>query len=63
MAPIKSNGSQFIYSHVILPWFLKNESKIDAAFKRGQDMVDEGLNEAEQLAREKAAEAMTSKND
>jgi len=63
MAPIKSNGSQFIYSHVILPWFLKNESKIDAAFKRGQDMVDEGLNEAEKLAREKAAEAMTSKND
>ena len=63
MAPIKSNGSQFIYSHVILPWFLKNETKIDAAFKRGQNLVDEGLNEAEKLAREKAAEAMTSKND
>ena len=63
MAPIKSNGSQFIYSHVILPWFLKNESKIDAAFRRGQEMVDEGLSEAEKLAREKAAEAMTSKND
>lgn len=63
MAPIKSNGSQFIYSHVILPWFLKNESKIDAAFQRGQQMVDEGLSEAEKLAREKAAEAMTSKND
>jgi len=63
MAPIKSNGSQFIYGHVILPWFLKNESKLDNAFKRGQEIVDQGLSEAEQMAKEKAAEALTSKED
>ena len=63
MAPIKSNGSQFIYGHVILPWFLKNESKLDSAFKRGQQLVDQGLEEAEQMAKEKAAEALTSKQD
>merc|ERR1712221_30816 len=63
MAPIKSNGSQFIYSHVILPWFLKNESKIDSAFNRGQKLLDDGLAEADKLAREKAADALTSKND
>merc|ERR1711937_717073 len=52
MAPIKSNGSQFIYSHVILPWFLKNETKIDNAFNRGKNLVDQGLSEAEQLAKQ-----------
>merc|ERR1712035_173111 len=63
MAPIKSNGSQFIYSHVILPWFLKNETKIDNAFNRGKNLVDQGLSEAEQLAKQAAADTLTSKND
>jgi len=63
MAPIKSNGSQFIYSHVILPWFLKNQDKLDQAFTRGKQLVDEGLSEAEKVAREQAAAAISSKND
>ena len=55
--------TQFIYSHVILPWFLKNETKIDAAFDKAQKMGQQGLTEAEQLAKQAAADALTSKND
>merc|ERR1712002_279839 len=50
MAPIKSNGSQFIYSHVILPWFLKNESRIEEVINKGQEIIEDGIDEAEKIA-------------
>merc|ERR1719348_2239692 len=36
MAPIERNGSKFIYGHVILPWFLKNQDRLETAFDRSK---------------------------
>ena len=63
MAPIKSNGSEFIYRRIILPWFLKNESKIEEKFARGKKIVDEGISEAEKIAKQTAADALTAKEE
>ena len=58
MAPIKSNGSQFIYSHVILPWFLKNESRIEEVINKGQEIIEDGIDEAEKIAKNAASDAL-----
>lgn len=58
MAPIQANGSQFIYSHVILPWFLKNESKLDKAFDRSKKLISDAADEAEKVAKKAASDAL-----
>jgi hypothetical protein len=65
MAPIEANGSRFIYSHVILPWFLKNESRLDSAFNRSKQIAEDALNDAEIMAKNAAADALknSTKND
>jgi len=62
MAPIQGNGSQFIYGHIILPWFLKNQTRIDSAFDRSKKVAAEAIDEAEKLAKNAAADALL-KND
>ena len=62
MAPIERNGSKFIYGHVILPWFLKNQDRLETAFDRSKKVASDAVNEAEKLAKEAAAEALL-KND
>ncbi|KAG7252785.1 hypothetical protein CRUP_011935 [Coryphaenoides rupestris] len=50
MAPTPSNGSVLIYTRIIRPFFLKNESKIDDAFKnisdKATDVADKFKDEA-----------------
>merc|ERR1712047_143138 len=58
MAPIQANGSQFIYSHVILPWFLKNEDKLDKAFDRSKKLLSDAADEAEKVAKKAASDAL-----
>ena len=58
MAPIQRNGSMFIYGHVILPWFLKNEDKIQSAFEKGQDILENAVDAAAEMAKETATEAL-----
>ena len=58
MAPIQRNGSMFIYGHVILPWFLKNEDKIQSAFEKGQDILENAVDAATEMAKETATEAL-----
>uniref|UniRef100_A0A8C1U8G6 Receptor expression-enhancing protein n=1 Tax=Cyprinus carpio TaxID=7962 RepID=A0A8C1U8G6_CYPCA len=41
MAPIQSNGSVLIYTRIILPFFLKNEAKIDNVMKDITDKASE----------------------
>ena len=62
MAPIERNGSRFIYGHVILPWFLKNQDRLETAFDRSKKVASDAVNEAEKLAKEAAADALL-KND
>ena len=58
MAPIQANGSQFIYSHVILPCFLKNEGKLDQAFDRSKKLLADAAGEAEKVAKQAASDAL-----
>jgi|ERR1711990_989619 len=62
MAPIQSNGSKFIYGHIILPWFLKNQTRIESAFDRSKKVATEAMDEAEKIAKNAAADALL-KND
>lgn len=50
MSPL--NGAGLIYNKVILPLFMKNQSKIDEMLNKGRGMVDQGLQEAAKLASE-----------
>jgi receptor expression-enhancing protein 5/6 len=57
MAPISSNGSQFIYHRFIKPFVLKHQKKMDEALDNLGDMASSTLNEAQKMAQDKAAEA------
>ncbi len=48
MSPL--DGASLIYNKIILPLFLKNQSKIDKVLDKGRGMVDRGLNEAAKIA-------------
>ncbi|KAF5405617.1 Receptor expression-enhancing protein 6 [Paragonimus heterotremus] len=39
MAPVRENGSTFIYNHVIRPLFLKHSAKIDSALDKAVDLA------------------------
>ena len=58
MAPIQRNGSMFIYGHVILPWFLKNEDKIESAFEKGKEILENATESATEIAKEAATDAL-----
>ncbi len=57
MAPISSNGSQFIYNRFIKPFVLKHQKKMDDALDNLGEMASSTLNEAQKMAQDKAAEA------
>jgi receptor expression-enhancing protein 5/6 len=44
-APGPLNGSQFIYYRIVLPFFLKHESKIDSVKEKAKGLVREALDE------------------
>ncbi|XP_071794622.1 receptor expression-enhancing protein 5-like isoform X2 [Asterias amurensis] len=57
MAPISSNGSQFIYNRFIKPFVLKHQKKMDEALDNLGEMASSTLSEAQKMAQDKAAEA------
>jgi receptor expression-enhancing protein 5/6 len=57
MAPISSNGSQFIYHRFIKPFVLKHQKQMDEALDNLGDLASSTLSEAQELAQQKAAEA------
>ena len=50
MSPL--NGAGLIYTKIILPLFMKNQSKIDQVLNKGKGLVDQGLTEAAKIASE-----------
>lgn len=58
MSPIEKNGSKMIYQHIILPWFLKNQGKLDEAFNKAKDLAQNGIEEATKAATNAAADSL-----
>ena len=50
MAPIASNGSQFLYGRFIRPFILKHQKKIDESLDQVGDIAASTLNEGEKDA-------------
>jgi receptor expression-enhancing protein 5/6 len=61
MSPLE--GSSVIYHRVMRPYFLKHESSIDSAVKKGTDGVSRLANAAQEKAKDYAAEQQLNKND
>lgn len=56
MAPIASNGSQFLYGRFIRPFILKHQKKIDESLDQVGDIAASTLNEAKDMAQKQASE-------
>ncbi|XP_041464234.1 receptor expression-enhancing protein 5-like isoform X3 [Lytechinus variegatus] len=64
MAPISSNGSQFLYHRFIKPFILKHQAEIEDSLDKVTDIASstlseafKGLSEAQKMAQDAAAEA------
>ncbi|XP_070543532.1 receptor expression-enhancing protein 5-like isoform X2 [Ptychodera flava] len=57
MAPIQSNGSQFLYHRVIKPFVLKHQKQVDEALDKVQGAFDKAEEAARQAASDAAAKA------
>ncbi|XP_042588033.1 receptor expression-enhancing protein 5 [Cyprinus carpio] len=55
MAPTQSNGSVLIYTRIILPFFLKNEAKIDNVMKDITDKASEAADKFKDEAKKATA--------
>ncbi|XP_072167248.1 receptor expression-enhancing protein 5-like isoform X2 [Diadema setosum] len=57
MAPIQSNGSQFLYHRFIKPFILKHQSEIEDSLDKVTDLASSTLSEAQKMAQDAAADA------
>ncbi|KAJ8029393.1 Receptor expression-enhancing protein 5 [Holothuria leucospilota] len=57
MAPMESNGANLLYHRFIKPFVLKHEREIDDSLGKVTDIASSTLNEAQQMAKEAAADA------
>jgi len=48
--PISANGSTVIYSRIVRPMFLKNQTKIDSAMNKVEDKLNALADKAEEVA-------------
>jgi len=57
MAPISSNGAQFLYHRFIKPFVLKHQAEIEDSLDKVTDIASSTLSEAQKMAQDAAAEA------
>jgi len=57
MAPIQSNGAQFLYHRFIKPFILKHQSEIEDSLDQAQNLASSTISEAQKMAQDAAADA------
>jgi receptor expression-enhancing protein 5/6 len=57
------NGSSLIYKKIILPYFLKHETKVDSIVSKGREMIGGIATDAVEKAKDIAAEQQLGKKD